>query len=243
MRTAPREVTPSAGRFSAGADRAGAVHEVHTTSWSWWRLSRRSCGCWCPAGRGRARRFLHLIAPEAYRRGWPCRPPLSPPSFHSPGWTPGYGSWCPVRDRRSRCSACNGQAALVMVGLGDYDGLLSLQILGVDVNTTGERHSRNQQWAATSRKLVVASVTLGHGDGAVRLGFLGADHLTVPQMTKIAPARGCRSRPPSSACLDLELFSKIREMSCSPSQTKDCFTLDTSELSTKPSGGVISSAM
>ena len=78
----------------------------------------------------------------------------------------------------------DGQAALVMVHFLHHDGLLSLQILGVDVNT-----HRGTVTVETSRgghlaELVVALGDIGHGDGAVRLGFLGADDLSIPQDDK-----------------------------------------------------------
>ncbi len=136
-------------------------------------------------------RFLHLIAPgghigEGGLAVRPCHHVIFIAQVDAPDMEAGArygiaGLGVPLG---------NGQAALVMVGLGDYDGLLSLQILGVDVNT-----HRGTVTVETSRgghlaELVVALGDIGHGDGAVRLGFLGADHLTVPQDDKNSASQG-----------------------------------------------------
>ena len=84
----------------------------------------------------------------------------------------------------------NRQAALVMVHFFHHNGLLSLQILGVDVDA-----HRGTVTVETSRgghlhKFIMALGDVADGNRTIRAGFLGGDDLAVPQDDKNSASQG-----------------------------------------------------
>lgn len=78
----------------------------------------------------------------------------------------------------------DGEGALVMVDLGDGDGLLALQILGVHVDAHRGAVHIEGRGGKDLAELVVPLYHVADSDGAVRLGFLGGDDLAVPEDKK-----------------------------------------------------------
>ncbi len=77
-----------------------------------------------------------------------------------------------------------------MVGLGDNDGLLPLEILGVHMDTHRGAVAVETSGRVYLPELVVALGDMGHGDGAVLFGFLGADDLPIPKNDKNSASQG-----------------------------------------------------
>ncbi len=178
--------------FQQAQTGAGAVHEVHhhvlvlggVDPDGLAVIGVQDIGC-------RHIDFLHLIAPGGHigEGGLAVRPRhhiVFIAQVHAPDMEAGArnrvaGLGVPLGD---------GQAALVMVGLGDYDGLLTLEILGVDMDAHRGAVAVKTSGRVYLAELVVALADVGHGDGAVRLGFLGADDLSIPQDDKNSASQG-----------------------------------------------------
>ena len=91
---------------------------------------------------------------------------------------------------RLRVPLLNGEGALVVVDLGDRDGLLPLEILGVDMDAHGRFVAVETSGGGYLHELVMALHHIAHRDGAVRLGLLSADDLAVPEDQKNSSREG-----------------------------------------------------
>ena len=84
----------------------------------------------------------------------------------------------------------DGEGTLAVVGLGDNDGLFALQILGIHINTHRGGILVEPIRRVNLPKFVIAFHHVADGDGAVCLGFLGADDLAVPEDNKNRASQG-----------------------------------------------------
>ena len=75
----------------------------------------------------------------------------------------------------------DGEGAQAVVLFRDGDRLLPLEVLGGDVDAHRGTVAVIAQGRVHLPELIIALGDVGDGNGAVRVGFLGADHLPVPQ--------------------------------------------------------------
>ena len=77
-----------------------------------------------------------------------------------------------------------------MVHLGDHDGLLSLEVLGVHIDTNRCFVTVHALRRGNLNEFIMALGDIGYRDGAVGLGFLGADDLAVSEDQKNSSREG-----------------------------------------------------